>query len=140
MGKHLEWTACKTVGVPEFDADHAALLALARSLREALLAGESAAEAMPLLDEILELALAHFEHEEQELQRTAYPHLVEHTQSHNRLLRAMLHFKEDVRHARYQPALAVKFIHAWVVEHVRVEDSRYAEHLRMTKGRQAAGA
>ena len=139
MSPLTEWVGCETVGIPEFDADHDALLALAQTLREALQSGAASPAVQPLLDDLLELALAHFEREELELSRTSYPHLVEHTQSHNRLLRAMLHFKGDVRHARYPPALAIKFIHAWVVEHVRIDDSRYAGHLRAAGSRKAAG-
>jgi hemerythrin len=130
-----DWSACQSVGVSEFDHDHEAMLAVARTLRDVLADDIPSPEVQPLLDELLELALAHFESEEQLLRDTAYPHLTEHVQSHNRLLRAMLHFKEDVRHTRYRAELAVKFIHAWVVEHVRVEDSRYAEHVQRARAR-----
>jgi hemerythrin len=124
-----EWSACNSVGVPECDADHAELLSLAGMLRDALHTDAPEPEVQALLEDLLEAALAHFEREESLLAEAGYPQLVEHTRSHNRLLRAMLHFKEDVRHARYRPDVAVKFIHAWVVEHVRVEDSRYAAFL-----------
>jgi hemerythrin len=124
------WERPPSVGVPEFDADHAEILAIARELRDALRLGSAPETVQELLDELLERTLAHFEREERVLIDTAYPLLAEHLVSHNRLLRALLHFKEDVRHRRYQPELAIKFIHTWVVEHVIVDDSRYGEHLQ----------
>jgi hemerythrin len=133
-----DWAACESVGVPECDAEHADLLALARAVRDALHDHAPGAEVQDLLDELMEETLEHFEHEERLLAEVRYPQLAEHTQSHNRLLRAMLHFKEDVRHARYRPDLAVKFIHAWVVEHVRIEDTRYRDYLSTAPARAVA--
>lgn len=134
MSGQANWATCDSVGIPEMDADHDAMLAIAFALRDELLSGTPNAQAMSTLDDLLELALAHFEREEMTLERAAYPLLDAHRQAHDRLLRAMLHFREDVRHQRYKPTLAVNFIHAWVVQHVRVEDSRYAEFLRGTAG------
>ncbi|HKI97578.1 MAG TPA: hemerythrin family protein [bacterium] len=137
MGDTQDWGACQSVGVPECDADHADLLALARALRSALNDHAPATEVQALLDDLLEQTLGHFEREERMLANEGYPELARHISSHNRLLRAMLHFKEDVRYARYRSDVAVKFIHAWVVEHVRVEDARYGAFLRERRAEQA---
>jgi hemerythrin-like metal-binding protein len=123
--------------VPEMDADHAELLALAHTLSEGLHGGMPTFWVLERLDDLLSLTLRHFDREEGLLTETAYPHLMEHVHSHNRLLRAMLQFREDVRHQRYRTELAVQFIRAWVVEHVRMEDTRYARHLHA--GAAAAG-
>lgn len=134
------WNPCDTVGVAALDADHRALWELAETLRYALLSGAGEREVQALLDDLLERALAHFEREESELERAGYPALASHRHSHDRLLRTILHFREDVRHRRYEPAVAARFIQAWVMEHVRTEDARYAEHLRAPRRKAAAGS
>lgn len=125
------WDERYGVGVPEFDADHRAMSDLAETLRYALLIDAPPAEVQALLDDLLERALAHFEREERELERTGYPEWAAHRQSHDRLLRTILHLRADVRHRRYKPDLAARFIQAWVLEHIHREDSRYVVHLKV---------
>lgn len=134
----LRWTPRESVGIPELDADHREMYALTQYLVSALQTGAPQAEVQAVVDDLLEATLAHFEHEERLLEEAAYPEAEAHRHSHDRLLRTILHFRADVRHRRYDPAVAATFIHAWVSDHVHNEDTRYTGHLLAAAARGAS--
>lgn len=125
MSEAEESATAIRVGVPEFDAEHADLQARTRLLEEAVHRGAPVEKLLNLLDEVIQGALEHFEHEEAELADVNFPGLDDHIRGHNRLLRVLLHLKSDLREQRYRPEVAVRFIHAWHIEHIREMDTQY---------------
>ena len=123
------WRSTDSVGEPELDAQHRNLCTLAQALLGALRADSQGDAARNLLDDLMEATLAHFEFEERLLEESNYPGLLEHQAGHNRLLRTILQFRFDLRHRRYRPEVAGKFIQAWVLDHVRKDDARYVGKL-----------
>lgn len=122
------WDESPSVGVPECDAEHAELLSRTRLVADAVLRGAPLAAVQTLMDDLLACALAHFEHEEALLAGVGYPHLAEHRHAHDRLMRVLLHTKEDLRQQRYSPEVAVRFIRAWDLEHIRKVDAAYTPY------------
>lgn len=81
----FEWAEIFELGVPEIDADHRKMFALAKRVGSAVSAGDHAlcAEATA---EFHDFSLAHFEREEAYLRQAGYGGIDEHAEFHARLL------------------------------------------------------
>lgn len=112
------WSPDWRIGIDAFDADHRLLLELIARV-DASLGGGKVDE--PALVRLEDVAREHFSVEEQDLARTAYPHLMEHRGEH-------ASFVERVQALR--TAADAQALHTWLVDHIRVSDRAYVDHLR----------
>nr|NIP74007.1 hemerythrin [Gammaproteobacteria bacterium]NIR98985.1 hemerythrin [Gammaproteobacteria bacterium]NIV21592.1 hemerythrin [Gammaproteobacteria bacterium] len=75
---NLTWDERYAVGVRHLDDDHRDLIALANTLIGTVEQGADVEQARDALENLVELALAHFEAEERVLSECDYPDLREH--------------------------------------------------------------
>ncbi len=129
---NLTWDERYAVGVRHLDDDHRDLIALANTLIGTVEQGADVEQARDALENLVELALAHFEAEERVLSECDYPDLREHILAHNLLLRGILKFRADLRYGRLSVDEAAEFIATWVLDHIEAEDQQYTSHLHRT--------
>jgi hemerythrin len=123
------WQTSYSVGVRAFDEAHRTLIDCAEQLIQAVQADQPDARARDVLDDLLEIAVEHFEEEERTLRDVDWPGLPEHFQAHNVLLRTLLKFKSGLRYGRLTPEQAASFISDWVLGHILDEDMKYRDYL-----------
>jgi len=129
MTAYLEWTDAYAVGVEEFDEDHQHLIEIANRIIAAAEAGSVFQDVRDAIDELIEEAVVHFEHEERIMNDVDYPALPEHQESHNKLIRTYIKYRAELKFSRLVPEEVAGFIIDWLMIHVKTEDQKYRAYL-----------
>ncbi len=109
------------------DEQHQRWIAVINDVEEAILSGRTASQIEPALEAMVQYTLHHFSEEEALLERLSYPELGRHRTLHGV-------FREHVRKLREaldkdEMELGTKVMNVlqdWLVDHILVEDRKYA--------------
>jgi len=126
----IQWTEALSVKVPRMDQEHRSLISMINQLASAEKIGNRRV-AESVLDELLNYAIDHFDHEEQYLKDSDYPSadLVSHSLQHS-------WFSAGIRDIRWQylqgfrPSInqeVLLFLRDWLSNHILIEDMKYAK-------------
>ena len=122
----LEWGANRSVGVDKFDKSHQAMALVINRLERMAQNNEGGQAALEALDELLELAQAHFQEEESELERRGYEDLADHQDEHLNILNEIRELRARQASASDAPSLEMTdFLANWMSVHVEETDKRY---------------
>lgn len=130
-GQPIPWSPMLSVGIDSIDSQHRVLLAYINQLSATIARGQSAAALAEVIVGLESYTRLHFRHEERLF---ALYHWVEH-EDHEHGHR---HFEGQLRAFRERldsgdDALArdvMRFLIAWLAEHILEEDMAYSAHLR----------
>jgi hemerythrin len=127
-----EWRDSYRTHIPEIDADHQRLFALAASLDRAVLDGRGEQAVRPALLELVEYTRTHFETEERLMAAARYPGLEAHRQEHAAFLAGL-------RRRLELPASVIAkdvslMLGNWLVDHVVRTDRDYVPYLLRRHG------
>jgi len=128
----IEWDSSLETGVAEVDEDHRNLVRLINELDTMLSQGVDPARFGSVIDTLIDYAENHFRREEEMLERLGYPDIVGHVESHagfGHRLGAM------VAGCIIEPgpdsiARLRDHLHSWLIDHILLEDMRYAPFIR----------
>jgi hemerythrin-like metal-binding protein len=110
--------------------EHTELAALISSVRRSHAAGASWEDLARMLDELVATVRAHFTSEEQQMERAAYPMLVEHRKNHETFLRRLLILREECdRQQTELMAVFMDLLDNWFKNHERTADGLLLEYL-----------
>jgi len=123
------WEESYAVGVQEFDEDHRHLFQMANEVVRTAEVGGSETDMRAVLDDLIEEAVVHFEHEEAIMEKSGYPGLVEHREAHNRLVRTFIKYRSELRFERLQIDDVAEFILDWLAVHIKTLDRAYSRYL-----------
>jgi len=129
----IEWTDDMSVSIPEIDAEHKRLIKMFNNLDEAVRSGRGKGAVGNILAELLIYASVHFKHEETMMLEANYEGFSEHLQLHGKFVETTSRMKSDYDSGREgvcEEALA--FLSDWMVNHMMIEDKKYAAHLAPT--------
>jgi hemerythrin len=123
----LDWRDSYRTHVPEIDADHKKLFALAGSLDRAVREGRGAAAVRPALLELLEYTRSHFATEERMMEAARFPGLEGHRREHEG-------FVSSLRRRIELPAAVIakdlaQMVANWLIDHVVRTDRDYVPYL-----------
>jgi hemerythrin-like metal-binding protein len=82
MPWRLEWSEELSVHIPEIDAEHKHFIELINALNEAIAERMSLSEVRKRMQDVLDDAVAHFDHEEVLFIEWGYPDAVQHAREH----------------------------------------------------------
>ena len=119
----FEWTADYAVGVPQIDDEHQQLFALVEKMHQAMIEGKGREFLEDLLMCLVSYTCYHFAHEEQLMERIAYPGYREHRRQHEDL-RSRLRPMQD-RADSGQETMTIEvmlFLMEWLKTHVTTSD------------------
>ena len=130
-GQPIPWSPLLSVGIDSIDAQHRVLLAYINQLSAMIARGQSASALADVIGGLESYTRLHFRHEERLF---ALHHWVEH-EDHEHGHR---HFEAQLRAFRERldsgdGALArdvMRFLIAWLAEHILEDDVAYSAHLR----------
>lgn len=126
----ITWNDHYSVKVPEIDDQHKKLIALANQLYDAMRAGKGRDVLGPVLTELVDYTVYHFESEERLLRQHGYPEHDEHKEQHDSLAERARRFRDDFRQGQESRVMDVMlFLSNWLNVHILEVDKRYATFL-----------
>jgi hemerythrin-like metal-binding protein len=119
------------LGLPELDAPHADMLTRADDLAAAM-RSRQARKGIRILDGLVEATALHFAHEEEWMDRTAYPERVAHRAAHDLFLQDLHNSGLELRASGVTPRVldwACGRLQTWLRFHMEQNDRPLARHL-----------
>lgn len=121
----LEWRDVFSLGIPEIDHEHRAMIAEINRLHDELAHDAPATEVIDCLGEILAHIAAHFALEEKNMRAVKYPDYPEHKSDHERLLDELQEMCADLaERGRYEPSILATRLDAWFMQHFGSHDAK----------------
>ncbi len=126
----VTWDDRYSVGMNEIDAQHQALFETINRLWSAIVGKGSREQILVLIDELERYTVAHFSDEEKFMESTAYPDLAAHRPLHETFVQRIAAERQGVSAGKSISLDLLHFLKDWLVQHIQVEDQRYAAHCR----------
>lgn len=127
----VEWSDDLSVGVDILDRHHQRLIDLLNELYEVLRGDNGEAVVGKVLGELIRYTYYHFGEEERLMEVAGYDDLEAHRQLH-RIIAEHVREMEAEFDANPRAVIAAElfeFLSDWLIHHIRMEDSRYAQAL-----------
>ncbi|MDE3165455.1 MAG: hemerythrin family protein [Acidobacteriota bacterium] len=131
----FRWGSEHEIYLPEIDAEHRGLFLAGEELHRALAAGATAERLKEALHNLLQLAEAHFLHEERLMRDSGFASYEWHRRQHDSVRRRA---KELAAADRLSVTAALDFLASWLRDHTAVADRIMAAHVRNWSRRKAA--
>lgn len=131
QGLPIPWSPLLSVGIESIDAQHRVLLAYINQISALIARGESATALADVIGGLESYTRLHFRHEERLFALHHWVAQEEHEHGHRHFEAQLRAFRERVD--RGDSALAsdvMRFLIAWLAEHILEEDMAYSAHLR----------
>ncbi len=126
----LTWQPEYSVNVQRIDTQHKRLFATANRLLDAVEGQQGSADIAAALDLMIDYAKFHFNEEETLLRRYGYVHADDHQARHRTLITQAQELERKlVDDQGITPLELLDFLHDWIVQHILIEDRRYADVL-----------
>lgn len=117
------WQQAYSIDVPEIDAQHQNLFALADALTRATQAGEAATELHERLRELLAASQQHFATEERLMETSGFPARAHHKHQHDCFVQKAVALAGDFKAGRTGlEATVLPFLGRWMKHHIVTED------------------
>lgn len=127
----LPWRTEYEVGIEVLDTEHKRLVTIVNTLYHNMIPGMSDSCFTGMIQSLIDIAGLHFRHEEELWTDTGYPEADAHHRHHVELLR-MIESYRDVIADRKDPEQSLenmRFLRAWVMDHIKADDMRLAQYL-----------
>jgi hemerythrin len=132
----FEWKPEYSVQMPEIDAQHKRLFALAAELYRAMTQGKAATVLEESLAALIDYTRDHFATEERFMNKYHYPEAAQHKAQHDQLTTEVLDLQRRFQAGEHTlSASLIMFLQNWLVQHIAKSDQQYSAYIR---GKQAA--
>ena len=126
----IKWDESMSVGVNQFDKDHAHLFELLNQIYTASLDDNHAINLESVVDDLIYYANHHFIAEELVLKNSGYLGLPAQEIEHDNFVFRVLEFKRDLINDNKTPATKlIWFLGNWLLHHIMEVDKKYTAHL-----------
>jgi len=116
--KPIEWAEQYETGIDQIDIDHKALVGLLNRCIEALSKSKPDKEIKAILSELQDYTVYHFQREEKIMQACHYPHLENHKQVHQLLIREVSQQIKAFELGNLTVKSLLEFIWDWLNNHI----------------------
>ena len=128
----LTWNEQCSLGVKTLDSQHAGLIADLNQLYSAMAKGKVKCGIDSQLRNLLKHALTHFSTEEELMEATDYPDLVQHRAKHRNFVRQVEEYLARCKEGDNTMHITLmNFIRDWLTNHIQKEDCEYVPWLNM---------
>jgi hemerythrin-like metal-binding protein len=128
----IAWGPNFELGVPEIDRQHKELVNIINRLAAAMQQGTGTAIVGKILQEVVSYAQMHFSDEEKLMVRSRYQEHAAHHHTHEDLLKTVRALQTTDASALRVTLETLKFLRAWLTEHIQKSDREFAQYLRTT--------
>lgn len=126
----LTWRAEYSVNIQRIDTQHKKLFATANALLDSIESGQGRADVLQSLEFLVDYTQYHFQEEEELLAHYGYAQHEEHNSRHKSLINQVRDMADRLREPAGVDAREVlAFLQGWIVNHILVEDLKYARFL-----------
>lgn len=136
----MEWNDAMSVGIPEIDEHHKRFIALVDAFNESVAKRIAITEVQKRLQDLLYDAVRHFAHEERLFTEWGYPGADHHARMHAQLVKVLQDIKSTISSGYdaewVEAGLKIKEA---LMDHFHIEDMKYAEFYRDSRGAPTAG-
>jgi len=127
---YITWTEEFSVKHAEMDKQHQLLFDYVNEYYDALEAGQSNQELVPVFEKIISYTDFHFKDEEKMMQKMQYPDFQKHKLMHETLVKRVLELKDELAQNKAEIAEHIKyFLKNWLTAHIKGIDTQYSEYL-----------
>jgi hemerythrin-like metal-binding protein len=126
----LKWDDSLSLGITRIDDQHRKMVDLANGVLEAIRRKQGQAVIRPLVQELREYTVTHFQDEEAFMERIRYPEIAEHRQEHMVLTQRVKDYQRAIYHREdIEVKEMLDFLKEWLVGHIIESDMRIARYL-----------
>lgn len=130
-GQPIPWSPVLSVGIESIDAQHRVLLAYINQLSGTIARGQSAAVLSDVIAGLESYTRLHFRHEERLFALHQWTEHEDHEHAHRHFEAQLRAFRDRLDGGDSTLARDVmRFLIAWLAEHILEEDMGYSAHLR----------
>jgi len=133
---YIVWRQAYEFGIPIIDEQHRGIVSTINSLHYFIKSGRGDEIIEPVLTMLEQYADIHFKTEEELCAETNYPALEEHIALHKELVEKTERISARARIEK-DPDVILAFLKEWWLEHIDVEDRKYASFLQKSKDTEA---
>lgn len=125
------WKASFALGIDEIDLQHRMLLKHLNDCIRYASVHDSTVDTHGIIDDLKAYARLHFTAEESLLRKIGYPESALHQQRHRLFEEQVTQMEQAVTSGeKYAVTSLISFLKDWYMQHVLVEDKRYAEYMQ----------
>lgn len=129
----FKWEDRFDIGVPEMNTEHKHLLQLMDKLEDAMLAKKPKPEIEQAFAKLADATVAHFQEEENLMERINFPDIAKHKLIHKNLILKLTALTSEFTQSGSIPPTLFDFLKMWLFSHIVGIDMKYAEHSRSFK-------
>lgn len=131
----LSWSNQYAIGDDVIDTEHEELFRLINSFHSSWLEARDRQSIARVFNQLVAYAEMHFRHEETIMAEHEFPQLAVHKQQHETMVETIFRLhREYMEENRSLEVNTMKFIKAWLVEHILESDYRFRDFLARRKG------
>jgi hemerythrin-like metal-binding protein len=123
----IEWTDALSVHVAAIDTEHKKLINIINKLHDGMSEGKGNKVAADVLSELLAYTVTHFKHEEELMQRYAYPGLETQKKEHAGFVAKITETQKDYQAGKTMISVPIlNFLSSWLKNHIMKTDLEYS--------------
>lgn len=126
----VKWQDNYSVGMAEIDEQHKALFSTINRLWTAIIGKGEPGVALALLDELERYTASHFLAEEAFMRQAGFPDFERHRVLHETFVLRIVQERAAITEGGHLSLDLLHFLKDWLIEHILVEDQRYAAYCR----------
>lgn len=137
----LSWSDQYLIGNSTIDDEHKELFRLINDFHTHWVEARQPQDIAVVLNRLVQYAQLHFQHEEVIMETAGYPRLAEHQQIHEAMIDTIFRLHQSyMDHSLHLEMETMKFVKAWMVEHILENDYLFRDFLarRKTAGKAAS--
>ena len=140
--KHVVWSDSYSIGIPKIDDQHKELLAFVNGLFSHATGHEADERAYfaEVIHKIVDYIKYHFSNEEKMMIATKFPGYAEHKKHHEEFVLTTIKTAKDFESGkRLMLEKLAYFLKDWILSHVAIMDTQYAQYFRKIATRKDDG-
>ena len=124
----IEWDDSYSVNNDEIDKQHKEWIDIYNKMHDSMMSRESSIEqTTEILQAMSNYAQNHFNYEEEYMREINFPDIVAHRRSHKDFESLIYSYSRDIEAGKMVlNTKVIKLIRNWLMEHITVEDKKYA--------------
>ena len=126
---YVTWKDYYSVGEPSLNAQHRQIIDFINELHVAMQRGGDHQIVRPLLDQLVQYTVSHFQYEEEFMLARQYPDFAAHKAEHDKMRRRTIALRDNAGLMTGRDLLV--FLKEWWCNHIQEEDKKYAPFMNV---------
>jgi hemerythrin len=131
MKKFFTWQDNYNLGIQAIDEQHQKLVDIINKFYDAFYKSETNDVMYPILEELIDYTVYHFNTEEDIFLKYNYNQIAAHTELHEQFKKKVLEFQKQFLEGKTITYRVMTFLRDWLTNHILVSDREYADLIKM---------